>query len=200
MFESDLDKTEESVDSSRRGFLIGALGIGAAIAAMAWRRPAVISAEASKPVATDVTIVTFSDSGDRLKKITTKKVVKTDEEWKKQLSGNAYDITRKADTEMAFTGRYWNNHEPGMYRCICCDNALFSSKTKFESGTGWPSFWAPVAEENVSRKSDDSLGMERTEVTCTLCDAHLGHVFDDGPEPTGLRYCMNSASLKFEKA
>jgi peptide-methionine (R)-S-oxide reductase len=125
--------------------------------------------------------------------------VKTEEEWKKLLSPNAFDITRHADTEIAFSGAYWNQHDKGIYRCICCDNALFSSDTKFESGTGWPSFWTPIARENVRTQTDTSLGVARDAVNCTLCDAHLGHVFDDGPQPTGLRYCMNSASLRFVK-
>jgi len=147
----------------------------------------------------EVTIVQFSDAGEKLKTVKVPKVVKSEAEWKQQLSPNAFDITRHADTEFAFSGQYWNLHDTGLYRCICCDNALFSSKTKFESGTGWPSFWAPVAKENVTTDSDTSLGVERTAVSCTLCDAHLGHVFDDGPPPTGLRYCMNSASLRFVK-
>ena len=147
----------------------------------------------------DVTVVLFSDAGQRLKEERIPKVVKTEDEWRKQLSGNAFDITRRADTEIAFSGKYWDLHDKGLYRCICCDNALFDSATKFESGTGWPSFWAPIAAENVTEIRDSTFGMARTAVACTKCDAHLGHVFDDGPKPTGLRYCMNSASLRFVK-
>jgi len=128
------------------------------------------------------------------------KVIRTDEEWKKQLTPLQFEVTRKAGTERAFTGEYWNNHEKGTYKCVCCGNALFVSDTKFESGTGWPSFYRPIAPENVREKTDRSLFMTRTEVLCSRCDAHLGHVFDDGPKPTGLRYCMNSASMKFVKS
>jgi peptide-methionine (R)-S-oxide reductase len=202
MFDSRGDDTgavdrNTAPDPRRRAFLIASVTTLVGLTLWQWRRPRVLAAASGQPK--EVTIVLFSDSGQRLKLVQVQKIIKTSDEWRKQLSPNVYDITRNADTEIAFTGKYWNLHETGLYRCVCCDNALFDSPTKFDSGTGWPSFWQPIAKENVTEARDTTFGMVRTAVSCTQCDAHLGHVFEDGPQPTDLRYCMNSASLRFVK-
>lgn len=146
-----------------------------------------------------VKLVEFTEKGERKGVVEVDKVVKTDEEWRKQLSPAQYEVTRQKGTERAFTGALYKVRDKGIYNCVCCGNALFHSDTKYESGTGWPSFYAPIAKENVATETDLAHGMRRVEVLCAKCDAHLGHVFEDGPKPTGLRYCMNSASMTFAK-
>jgi peptide-methionine (R)-S-oxide reductase len=185
---------------TRRGFIFTGATIGAYGLLLGVQRACYFALADDQPAKADtgpVQIVKFADDGTPSSVETAAKVTKSDAEWRRSLPSDEYDVTRKADTERAFSGAYYNNHEPGLYRCVCCGNALFSSETKFDSGTGWPSFWAPIAKENVVTKIDLSFGMRREELTCVLCDAHLGHVFGDGPKPTGLRYCLNSLALRF---
>lgn len=181
---------------TRRAFLVAGLALIPALGA--FRALQGLTVRSTPPITgDDVSIELFSAAGKSEGVVKLPMVVKTEAEWKQQLSPIAFWVTRQEGTERAFTGPYWDNHKDGLYRCICCDTALYDSKTKYESGTGWPSFWQPISALNVVKSSDMSLGMQRDAISCRRCNAHLGHVFDDGPKPTGLRYCMNGVAMKF---
>ncbi|MES1928214.1 methionine-R-sulfoxide reductase [Salinisphaera dokdonensis CL-ES53] len=188
---NDIQSVTNPVDNNRRRLLTGALAATVLLTSLPWAR----RASAADPAS--VRIVVFGDDGQRVGEKTLDKIVKTDAEWQEQLSPAAYRVARQAGTERPYSGDYEKPDAPGIYCCICCDTALFDAATQFHSGTGWPSFWQPIAAPNVTEHVDRTLGMRRTEVVCTRCDAHLGHVFNDGPPPTRLRYCMNAVAMHF---
>ena len=185
------------IASSRRQFLGAGLGfIAAGVGLTEW----LVAPRAASAKEVLVAIENFTPAGKSLGIVQVATIVKTDAEWRAQLSALAYRVTRQEGTEAPFSGEYASYHADGIYHCICCDTPLYDSKTKFESGTGWPSFWQPISAANIQKSSDWSLGMQRDAVSCRRCAAHLGHVFDDGPKPTGLRYCMNGLALTFKPA
>ncbi len=201
MFGSDVSRDEASRKVTRRVFLSGCVAVAAGSAmVVAHSAPGEEASTEVHGTPGVVTVVLFSDDGRKLGTQTVAKVVKTDGAWYRQLGKISFDIVRRADTEMPSEANAERNHGAGVFRCLGCDTALFSSQTKFNSGTGWPSFFAPIAKENLKEVEDRSLSETRTEVRCVRCEGHLGHVFDDGPEPTGLRYCMNAGAMRFAAA
>jgi len=178
---------------SRRYFIVGL----SALSAIPFVRRGAAATLSGPALNNEVSIENFSPGGKSLGIARVAKIVKTDVQWQAQLSPLSFRVARQAGTEVAFTGEYDRNHADGIYHCICCDTAIYDSKTKFDSGTGWPSFWQPISALNVVKSSDNSFGISRDAISCRRCDAHLGHVFDDGPKPTGLRYCMNSVAMHF---
>ena len=197
-------RLSSSMPMNRRRFVTSAVIVAGSLAGGRWlvtARAAASSTPGSAPPAAAagglLTIENFAATGRSTGLVKIGKLVKSDVEWRTQLAPLAYRVTRRADTEAPFSGEYAESRADGLYRCVCCATALFDSTTKFDSGTGWPSFWQPISPHNVSSNADSSFGMQRDAVACARCDAHLGHVFDDGPRPTGLRYCMNSVSLAF---